>query len=125
MKTGQHNDAGKNTEVIGQSPYDERAYPNEYDDRNPLLPDIIREDFEVHKKRLVSFGNELYKEFVRVSNEEKELWMDVISTCRPLSIEAPPEGLTYKRCTFSKSRGVYADNGRETPRVEAIKRLLC
>lgn len=99
-KPRQHSDAKKKTEVIGPSPYSESTYSNAYGDPNPVPPDISQEDFEVHKKSLISFGDEMYKAFVGVNKEGELLWMDFISTFRPHSIEAWPKVLTYKWCAF-------------------------
>lgn len=124
VKAGHDTGAKQKTEVIVSSSYDECAYPIVYEDPKTVPSDNYPVDFEVHRRAFASFRHEGYEAFVEVNNEEKELSMAFITTFRPQSIESYPKRQKYKWCAFLLSPGVYADNGGETPRVEALKRRL-
>lgn len=125
VKMRQHSDTEKKTKVIGPSPYIESIYLNAFEDPSPVPAGITPpKDFEVHNKALAAFEDKLYDAFYGLFNEQKELRTDFIFTFCPHSIISWPKVQSYKWYLFLQSREAHVGNRRETPRVEALKRLL-
>lgn len=74
--------------------YDQRTYPNAYEDPDPVPSEIPKEEFERHKKIVIKFGDEMYDAFSGVDSVGEELRVDLVSTFRPHTIDEWPNGLT-------------------------------
>lgn len=95
-----------------------------YEDPDPAPYNVSKEQFERRRQIMIQFGDEMSDAFSGVNSEAEELWIDFIPTFRLHSIDAWPNGLTYKWCNSLRSRGVHVDNGRKTSLAEALKCLL-
>lgn len=116
------------TEMKYQAPvatnYNKDTYPSAYEEPDPASNNAFSEDLEKLREQVISFGVEIFDAFSAVNSEGQKPWMDFIFTFCPHSIELWPKGLTHKWCNFLLSRDVYVDNGCETTKSEALKRLL-
>lgn len=107
------------TGIYGQS-----TYANMSEDLDTVPPDIPKEELEKYKKVVIQFGDEMDGAFCRASRNGEELCKDLTFMLGPQKIDVWYEGLIYKLGNSLRSLVVHVDDGHNTSRAEAVKRLL-